>query len=298
MALNQSKPIVRVNAARMASQVGLSGYDGAAELFLKILEKPNESDAVKNYALEGLTNLFSIEPNKSGQPGRTIFQKTDNLQQTPLERRAIQALIAFIQRKSPLPDDAPDDQVNALRYVRCEAIRALGKTRVQTVRNLGQVEGRPALTLLKASRSDGMSPATNVKERLEAIVGYCQLLPDRDRDLQLDYAIYHLGNAVCELAEYKNSNPTDLSMPWRVAAVRIHDAIEQWRAESDKLKLTNAKLVKDFQDLANTHVLEPMAAGREGNAPNPEALRNWLRTTVKPPASLFKTDPSTTLNVN
>src|SRR5439155_17042205 len=148
----QTKPIVRVNAMRMAAEVARSGYDGAADLCVKILEKPNESDSAKLWALHGLHNLFAIEIDKETQPARTIFQKQNNLQLTPLERRSIQALISFIQRKSDLPDNAPPEEVEAVRYVRCEAVRALGLVRVETVRNLGQIEGRPALTLLKVSR--------------------------------------------------------------------------------------------------------------------------------------------------
>src|SRR5439155_9390129 len=36
LALNSAKPIVRLNAAIMAAEVGKMGYDGAAELYIKI----------------------------------------------------------------------------------------------------------------------------------------------------------------------------------------------------------------------------------------------------------------------
>ena len=35
-----------------------------------------------------------------------------------------------------------------------EAVRALGQVRVQTVKNLGQVDSRPAFVLLKVARND------------------------------------------------------------------------------------------------------------------------------------------------
>jgi hypothetical protein len=299
LALNQSKPIVKINAARMLAEVGGAGCDTAAELSIKILEKENESDAVKLYALECLKNLFSIEPEKDIQEARTVFQKGNNLQQTPLEQRSIQALIAFVQRKSPLPDNAPEEEQNAVRFVRCEAIRALGKVRVQTVKNLGQVAGRPALTLLRTSRSDGMTPPTNTKERVEAIIGFCQLLADKDRDMQLDYSVYHLGQAICELAEYRNSHPQDMSIPWKVTGERIQEALDRWNSGADKLKLANANYVQGLVAMAKLHVLEPLAAGKEGNLPNVEALRTWLTGQIKldPNASLFKSDPTAKLTL-
>jgi hypothetical protein len=300
LVLSNPKVIVRVNAMRMAAEVGKMGYDGAAELCVKALEKPDDVDslAVKLYALKGLHYLFEIEPDKQVQPARTIFQKKPDLQLTPLERKSILALIAFIMRNPNLPPDAASEEVDAVRYLRAEAIRALGRVRVQSVKNLGQVEARPALTLLKVARSDGLNPPTNVKERVEAIIGFAQLLPDRDRDLQVRYAVYHLGQALAELADYKNTHPQDTTVPWKVSAVRIRDALEQWRTEAENLKLDDARLIREFLDLANLNVLEALAAGKEGLVPNVEALRAFLANIdlTKTP-SLFKSDPSTTLSV-
>lgn len=296
--LGNSKVIVRVNATRMAAEVARMGCDAAAEVFLKALEKPDDVDSVvvKLYALKGLNNLFAIEPEKNIQPAKTIFQKKNDLQQTPLERSSIQALIAFVMRNPNLPPDATSEEVEAARFVRAEAIRGLGKVRVQSLKNLGQVQGRPALTLLKAARSDGLTPATNVKERTEAIVGFCQLLPDRDRDLQVDYAVYHLGQALCELADYKNANPGDISIPWKVSAVRIREAVDRWRTESENLKLDNAKLIKEFLDIAGLNILDALESGKEGATPNVEAVKQFLANMKKPAnGSLFKSDPATTL---
>jgi hypothetical protein len=298
LALHQTKPIVTINAARMLAEVCQSGYDGAADLCIKILEKDKEADASKLFVLQGLKNLFAIEPDKEVQPARTIFQKNANLQLAPLEVRAIQALIAFIQRKSPLPENAPEEEMDAVRYIRCEAIRALGKVRVQSVKNLGQVQGRPALTLLRASRSDGFDPPTNTKERVEAIIGFCQLLADKDRDMQLDYAVYHIGQAICELGEYRNANQQDTSIPWKVAGERLQEALDKWEAGANNLKLANANYVQGLTAMAKLHVLGPLAAGNQGNAPNVEALRAWLTGQVKLGAnsSLFKNDPTAKLN--
>lgn len=299
LAVNATKPIIRVNAARMASEVARGGYDGAADLLLKILDAQNGTDGEKFWALRGLTNLFVIEPDKDGLPGKTIFQKKNDLQITPLERSAIRALLGFVQRKGEFPESAPAGEVDAFRYARCEAIRALGKVRVQSLKNLGQVEGRPALVLLKASRSDGMAPPTSAKERVDAICGFCQLLADKDRDMQLDYAVHHIGQAIAELGEYKNANPNDLSIPWKVAGERMQEALDKWDAGANSLKLANANLVQGLNSIAKTHVLVPLASGQEGVSANVQALRQWLADQIKlePTASLFKSDPESKLTI-
>jgi hypothetical protein len=285
LALNHGKPIVRVNATRMASEVARGGFDGAADLFIKILDAPKATDGEKFWA--------------QIQPAKTIFQKQNNLQVTPLERNAIRALLGFVQRKGEFPEGTPPEEVDAFRYARCEAIRALGKVRVQSLKNLGQIEGRPALVLLRASRSDGMNPPTSAKERVDAIVGFCQLLADKDRDMQLDYAVYHIGQAIAELGEYKNANPNDVSIPWRVSGERIQEALDKWEKGASDLRLANATLVQGLNNIAKTHVLAPLASGQEGNSPNVQALRQWLSEQIKlePNASLFKSDPEAKLTV-
>src|SRR5262249_11139821 len=115
-ALNDSKPIVRMNAARMAAEVGRMGYDGAAELFLKILAKPKESDAVRLYALQGLHNLFAIAPDAAIAPQKTIFQKKNVAEPTELEGKCIQALIDFITQKRELGPEITPEEIAAIQY--------------------------------------------------------------------------------------------------------------------------------------------------------------------------------------
>ncbi|HEY1380376.1 MAG TPA: hypothetical protein VGF55_26475, partial [Gemmataceae bacterium] len=190
-ATQAGNPLVRLNATRMIAEVCRSGYDGAAEACLKVLAKADESDAVKLYALQGLKDLFSILPNPPTQtdpgiPEKTVFQKDNTGNLSPLERKCIQALTDFIFRQPPAESDAQD--VDGQFYVRREAVRALALVRVQQVKNKGTVEGRPALALLKIARGDGLNPPSNTPqgpdyrsagERIEAVIGFCNLVQPR-----------------------------------------------------------------------------------------------------------------------
>ena len=125
-ALQNANFIIRINAARMIAEVCRSGYDGAAEPCLKILAKPDENEAVKFYALQGLKNLFFILPNPPvpansdpGIPEKTVFQKDNKGALSPLEKRCIQALVNYIFRQ---PADLKPEDVDGLLYVRREAV--------------------------------------------------------------------------------------------------------------------------------------------------------------------------------
>jgi hypothetical protein len=302
MALNSAKPQVRVNAAWMAADVGKMGYDGAAELYIKILEKDDMNDAVKLWALRGLDNLFKIVPDPI-IPEKTVFQQANKVELPELERRAIQALIKYIEQKVNVAALSPDE-INALRYIRREAVRALGHVRVQTVKHLGKVESRPAFVLLKVACNDDSIPPLwpdgwdrihqPPTEQLDAIVGFCQLRPDINaRDLNLDYAVFHIGQAIQAVAEYRIGHLSDTSVSWKAAGFWLRDSLETWRNTSNVLKIQDAKLISDLIDKCDVNIIQPLENGIANNPPDVLALRQWLGATQPKSDSLFKNDPAT-----
>jgi hypothetical protein len=300
LALNSAKAQVRLNAARMASEVGRMGYDGAAELCIKILEKQDENDGIKLWALKGLYNLFAIVPDPKVAPEKTVFQKKNTGVLSPLERKSIQALINFVQRKVQFPEDqSPQDRADAeevIRFVRREAVRALANVRVQTVKtNLNEVESRPALELLKIARRDIPEPSPSAAEMTEAIIGFCHLKSDKDYDLQIDYAAYHIGKALYEILRWRIERPTDTSIPWKATANRLSEGLKTWRQHADEMKLKDARLIKDLIDACDAQALKPIEGGVQGNPPNIEPLATWLGNNQPKSESLFGKDKSTVI---
>jgi hypothetical protein len=299
LALNSAKPQVRMNAAWMAAEVGKMGYDGAAELYIKILEKEDMSDAIKLWALKGLYNLFAIQPDAIA-PDKTVFQNNNQGQLAQLEIRAIQALINYIELKVGWNQNTPPEEVDALRYVRREAVRALGQVRVQTVKNLGKVQSRPAFVLLKVARNDIPSlwprdprdqPPT---EQLDAIIGFCRLKPDINvRDFNLDYAAYHLGRAIYDMAQFRIDHLTDASISWKAAGGWLRDALDTLKTTCNNLKIQDAQLVTDLINRCDLQIIQPLENGVQGNPPNVQALGQWLQANPPKSASLFKNDPAT-----
>jgi hypothetical protein len=291
-------PIVRINGARMVAEVCRSGYDGAAEICLKILAKPDESDAVKLYALQGLKNLFWIVP-ETLYPEKSVFQKDNSGNLTPLETRCIQALIDHIFRQPPA--DLPAGDVDGILYVRREAVRALALVRVQ---QLGKAGAKPALALLKVARGDGLNPPSAmpqgadvrcIGERVEAIIGFCNLIPPKDYDLNVDYAVYQVGRAIQDLAPLIQPFNSTGSTPWRVTAQRMREALETWNKRSSDMKLENVQLITNLIAAADRDILKPMEEAQASSPPNAAGFGQALQQMVPKSKSLFKSDPKSTI---
>jgi len=312
-ALQAGNPIIRINAARMIAEVCRNGYDGAAEVCLKILAKPDESDAVKFYALQGLKNLFSIVPDPVVAPEKTVFQKQNTAELRPLEQRCIQALLDYIFRQPSLKTVDGDAPVNpaaqpdpdAIFYVRREAVRALALVRVQQVKNKGQVVSRPALALLKVARGDGLNPpsvtpqGTDVRavgERIEAVIGFCNLYPARDRQMNTDYAVYQVGRAMQDIPTLYQPNANVTSTPWVVSVKRLRDALTNWHTRALDMKVDNAKLIKDLIDAVDRDILLPIESAQAANLPNAAAFGQWLQQLGAKSKSLFNNDDKTVVS--
>jgi hypothetical protein len=306
-ATSGGNPLVQINANRMIAEVCRAGYDGAAEVCLRVLDKKDASDAARFYALQGLKNLFAITPERDAPPEKTVFQKDNTGQLSPLEKRCIEALINYVFRQPPA--DVPEQQVDALFYVRREAVRALALVRVQQVKkDTKTVICRPSLALLKVARGDGLNPPSvtpqgpdprAVGERVEAIIGFCNLVPPRsDRDLNVDYAVYHIGRAIQELAPAYRPNDKSTSMPWKLQAIFLRDALQNWAKRSREMKgIENAQMIQDLLDIVDRDILKSIEEGKEESRPDLQNLDQWLRANPPKNKSLFKDDPKTTVNV-
>jgi hypothetical protein len=303
-ATQPDKPlIVRINAARMNAELCRAGCDGAAQLCVKILAKPDENDAVKLYALKGLYYLFAIVPDPQ-IPEKTVFQKTNVAEPTAPERDSIKAITDFIFRAPPA-NLTPTD-IDALFYVRREAVRALALCRVQLVKDTGKVVGKPSLALLKVARGDGLNPPSNaqngadprsVGERLAAVIGFCNLVQSREREMNLDYATYHIGRALQDLAPHYKVGDKETSTPWKVEALWLREAMTNWKIRATEMKLDDFKLVHELYDIIERDFIQPIEQNQPGALINPAALAQWLNSNMPKSKSLFKNDDKATIDI-
>jgi hypothetical protein len=275
--LGNEAAIARVNAAIAMSKLAETGIDEIADALTAIIDGKYE-DAVKLYALAGLKNLYDA---KFG----------DRVKDETRETKSLQALINFIQRKPPFDTNSkPLDEVEALRYVRREAIRALGQARVPAAGKERQVDAMPALELLRiVTNTATIDPRPSLSERVEAAVGLCQMQrrfwPERS-EFQSEYAAHQVGKFVVEFAnEYDKERGQTSATDWKHLAYRLTQGLAELKNETDgKFPYVDQVVNR------GTAVLNGIIAG--GGA-DQLGFRNWLDTNAPPKKELFANRPDT-----
>jgi hypothetical protein len=271
-----SKPLVRVNAARMLGGVAEAGQEEVADTLVDIIQNPRESEAVKLYAFRALKELFDLN-----KPDESIIKDPKR------EARALLVLGEYVTRK---PESLPkaEDEVDALRYVRREAVRALGMSRYALVPKSDKPEGRTAWVLLRVARKDGLTPEPSVSEQVEGAIGACRMRATKDAPVQLDYVAANVGPAVVEFvnqAGRAKSGTGDAGIAWKLYAARLHQALEDLRTRS---KEGQAAGVADYVDKLVRQAQDPVRAVWDGKDANPTALDDWLRANPPKSTTVYK----------
>ena len=294
--------IVRVNAARILAAVGRSGYEESADLAMDVIENPNESDAVRMYALQTLRLLLAV-PNLEDKKASAIT-KADR------ELKVAQTLIAFIGRQPPLTADATAEQYEAIRYVRREAIRALGLIRKPIIRKDKAVVAEPALWLLKVAAMDEAVPVVpGLAERVEAVIGYFQLNADRTQNI--DYAIQWTGAALVDFAGFAKTKPDPKLEPpepmpgkevgvneyygWKFASARLLGAMKDWKdaweTEHPNPPKPQGTMVIELVEKTKVLMLDPILSTAGPSSVESEPLSAWWTGQKWPNALLYKENP-------
>lgn len=221
--LQNDRIVARVNGARLLARVAALDYEPTADLLAEVLNDPKQPDAVKFWALNGLVSYFS----------RTLGPKaTTRIKDEERANRCILALLDFVTRKPPITERTTPEEINGLRYVRREAVRALAETSKPAV--LGpdkrvSEQGATALVLLRILRRDGVVPEPTIDEQVEAAVGLCQLDPKLlEKDYQPDYVAYHVGKFLARFAQeaFDDQETQVRHHPWKYYRERLIQALE------------------------------------------------------------------------
>jgi len=301
--VTSNKTLVRLNAARLLAFVGMTGYEGAASLALQILNDPNQPEGVKNYALETLTNLFTFVPDSANadvsvfDQGATGEAKAKN---RALRNRCIQSLCDYVTKSRDVAGRS-EEEIAAVKYVRREAVRALGQVRTHRLRDgqPPQVLARPGLVLLKVANRDGINPDPDVKEQAEAVLGFLNLFPviraGADRDVQCDYAADAVGRAIVNVVNHKVEHPENIQIPWRVFAERLAAGLDAWQNHVNGMRLDGAAAARQLAEQVKTSVVEPLRANQPGTLPDTNALRTWLQANKAKAETLYKDEPAAKL---
>jgi hypothetical protein len=281
---NDRQPVIaKLNAARiLAPLLADSGQEELVPTALALLQNPNESDAVKLYALRGLKAFLAL----GNAPMPVVFKDKK------LEGQCIVALVQFIERKpAGVSDRTPTDELDGLRYVRREAIRALAEVRAPVLPD--NKDAHAALTLLRVVRgyldAEGKTPlvpSPRIDEQVEAAIGLAKMRSALAKDYQPDYAAYHIAYFVGQFGlRYTNRKDNkEERRPWLIYAARLTEALEAMGADSKDPYVQKA-VPEALRVLIG--ISETMKGDRGSD------LLKWVRTNPRRDGSLFKGAPDT-----
>jgi len=275
-----SKPIARENAAMILADLAASGQEVAADALVEILRKPQENDAVKLWALRGLSGLFEIGANDD----------VDAFRDKEREARCIQALLDYLGERSNLPPGLPPEEVGAITYVRKEAVKALGQTRfpasAKLVRKEHVLERLTALALTRVLVGEGLVPEPSLKEQVFAAVALCRLQPRLCQEYQPDYAAYYTGRFVVDFVQRYTNEKDQKREPWKLLAAEMIKGLSKLRATLEGPPSHESfQYVNKIAAQADTLLREVVVGGA---TPSPTDLSEWLDKNPPKASSTYK----------
>ena len=283
--LKTNKAVNRLNGARILARISEQGPNetpadvlarlaggNAAALATSLtdaVKDPAQIDAAKYWAFRGLRHLLALP-----QTNPVLLPPAN-------EEAALEASVKFLQeRNKDLPPGTPEEQIDGFCLVRREAIMALAQGRYPTLPD----KSHPAWLLLKVAVRDGIVPEPRLDSRVEAAIGVAHAQPDLDKAYQPDYAAHQLGlfaaDYAAHYAQAKQGSLADPSIPWKVDAARLIDALEQMKAQTKDAHV--AKVVDETVKL--------LANIEKGLPAPPFALEQALQATPSPSPELYKGD--------
>jgi hypothetical protein len=288
--LGNEKPIARVNAAMVLARLGETGLEEVAPFMCDVIEAKDADDAVadmvKLYALAGLKNVFRGERSKN-DTGDIVFQR-ERFKNEEAELRCVKVLIDFINRKPARFNPAtPSQEVDAYRWIRREAIRALAATRFSVIKAQG-VQLCPARELVRVlANAEAMEPKPSLSERLEAATGLCQVQPQLTGNRPIyypshgDYAAYHVGRFVVDFASRYDAERSDATSAsdWKYSGYRLGEALKEMKDD--------ARGKSKYVDNMVNRALPITKKIVEGVRAEQRELSDWLEANKAPATELF-----------
>jgi hypothetical protein len=306
---NSARPIERINAVRLIAVTARLPAPDLADPLVDIVNNTKISDAEKLYAFQGLKNL--MEQTDLVDPAKHVVRDVNQL------AKIAKALSDYItQNRNPR-----DDRERAvIEYVRRHAVTALAALKDGVYRKPNRdLIYRPSWTLMRVIGNDpSISPPFTVQEKVEAIVGFCQM--KNDPEMNLDVAAYMVavaplptasGTVLGGLVEFARAANQDVlrankegtlpAVHWKVSAARMSLALANWR-ESVKT-LAKARYPENVTTLARDGIALLAQIEKEGGgaqtATEVQALTQWATNNPPKawgenppkPAQLYKDDP-------
>jgi hypothetical protein len=227
----------QINAAVLLSLLGSYGDEDVGDYLAQVLRDPKIHDAIKVHVLKGLRAFFAALPPRVDPD--TVDEKV-----RLRDGARVEAVVAFLDRKTPA--DVTPDEMEAVRYIRREAIKALAQTRIPALLVYkGTVKTPVALSLMKvlAAEKNDMGPAPSLTEKCEAAIGLCRTKTSVFEQYDPEAAIYLVGKFFLEFATKYHEDEGTFAPSKSAKETREKPPLLPWKYQADRLE----KALKEFQ---------------------------------------------------
>jgi hypothetical protein len=295
-----SQMIAVVNAARMLARLAETGSVEAGDACLEVVNNTNdflEPTARLGAQYWGLKGLGSLLAHWSDPPlgpdGTPVPVPADRKEK---EAKYVEALVATIEKFIPANGKSSAGVAKGsaeelgLQMFRREAVRSLAQYRNPAVDEKGNLKVKSALTLLKVTNDDGLSPPARLDEQMEAAWGLARIRAKGLPAYQPDYAARQIGFVVVQMA--LNARPpatgkkSTAEYAWKVHAARLADALELMRDDAKGLPNKAGATYVDKVVGQATRVLKDLEAKELSGSGGD--LKLWLETNAPPDDTLYK----------
>jgi hypothetical protein len=210
-----------------------------------MLKNENTRPEIKFYALQAAANLLAAyDPTDYQSRRHAIGSKPPRAEADKEIGALVKAVEDCVLDPNKLLGDIPErnvekadpDQIEVVRYLRRQAIRALAEVRFVT---LPGPEGKekplyPAHTLARVCVSDPkIVPAPSPSECAEGVMGLCNMAPIWERapvkNYNSDAAAEAVAAGLITFATPRAANAADHTLPWVRTSIRMSDALKGWR---------------------------------------------------------------------
>ncbi len=280
---------VKVNAVRFMSEIAKGPNPELVKTLLGIINEKLYNEAYKDYAYQGLRNLLS--QNDSFDNTKPLISDPKALAEISLSLEAV--VLGKDNRWASYPPEV-------VQFVRRNAIAALGAVPNSTIRiRRDEILARPALALVRImTADDSIRPAPSINERLEAMLGLCNMI--LDESINLDTLAYGVNNLMLDLVTVQGEQSASkvVTIPWKATGARLQVVLKGWKKDGRVGKsLKNDQQPAFVWDLAGH--LSPIAEAFESIGvdakPDVGALSQWQQSKKPADPKLYKDDPTSVI---
>jgi len=218
--------IAQINAGVMLPALAAYGDEDFGNYLAEMVKDTKLHDALKLYALKGLRQFFAVRPPQVDIAEAAVGK---------VDAARVEVVLAFLSRETP--KEASAEEVEATRFIRREAIKALAQTHIPATlvdKNVVKVPVAQGLLRVLAAERNDLAPLPSLTEKAEAAIGLCRIQPTAIEQYQPEASVYLVGKFLLDFArEYRKDEPNfggkadrPPLLPWKSYADRLQKALK------------------------------------------------------------------------